>query len=676
MLSVFIKYHYYYLLPALVFSLLACSHTPAIDEHPEFVAALNKKFTTQAKISQEEALSYIDSAFGAIAKPGMGDVLLKDSTKQFIYSITKPNLLKSIAYADSIINLIKNRTTEEKYAERYASAFYEKGQYLLEMKKYSESFYYITLAENEVLTHVKNKLNLAHYSSKVAYLMFAQEKYLESAAYFLKYYKILANSQTALDYPFFANLQRTLNNVALSYLRAGVLDSAAWYQAAALRIIHENEAKFPDYVFRITCAKAVIYADQAELLSLRGDYPSAESLYKKSIVGTGQADASYTQMTMARLAGLYLAEAKTELARETLQQLKSSLDTLPNEKPMLGLQKLSAQLYTLTHQIDSAFLWQQQYITHKETIETRDKKFESIDVGKEFENMELKFNNEMLQKESKLKTLYLIIAVIVFASIAAIAAFVWYNLTRTRKLHLQLQQKNADMQQTLTALEQSHEENNRIIRIVAHDLKSPISAINNLIFSLLRKNYPEDLKEVFRLIKNACSNSMVLINDVLYQKKESTSIRKELVDMKMLLEYCVELLQVKADEKKQNLILDAEDALLMLNRQKMWRVISNIVNNAIKFSPEHAVIDIKLQRKENIVLLSVRDNGIGIPGELKDKIFSMSPEANRMGTFGEESFGLGLSISRKIVEEHEGKIWFDSSESHGSVFYVELPCKN
>ncbi len=109
----------------------------------------------------------------------------------------------------------------------------------------------------------------------------------------------------------------------------------------------------------------------------------------------------------------------------------------------------------------------------------------------------------------------------------------------------------------------------------------------------------------------------------------------------------------------------------------MWRVVSNIVNNAIKFSPANTTINVKLKRKNNSsVLLSVEDHGIGIPDNLHDKIFTMHPESGRTGTAGEESHGLGLSIASKIVAEHNGKIWFESKVGSGSVFYVELPCIN
>jgi len=243
-------------------------------------------------------------------------------------------------------------------------------------------------------------------------------------------------------------------------------------------------------------------------------------------------------------------------------------------------------------------------------------------------------------------------------------------------LNLEIQQKNTDLQNAFTSLEQSHNENNRIIKVVAHDLRNPISGINNLVNSLLKKQLPEELKEVLGIIRYACGNSIALIKDLLAEKKELRDIQKEMVDLGKLLQQCVELLQIKADEKNQQLSLKTEHVIVMLNRQKIWRVISNIINNAIKFSPENAVINIHLKRKKDTVLLSVHDNGIGIPAELHDKIFELAPEASRTGTAGEESHGLGLSITQKIIEEHHGKIWFESEAGEGSVFYVELPYSN
>ncbi len=505
--------------------------------------------------------------------------------------------------------------------------------------------------------------------------MFEQEKYLASAAAFLDHYKKFLSSCSPDKYNRSFHADVTLNNVALSYLRAGVPDSASWYQQAALHAINTNESAYESDQ-KIKYAKGVIFGDQAEVLALEGKYVEAEMLYNESITGTSTEDIGYTQITQARLADAYLKDYKNKEAYEVLAQLKHSLDRYPNEKQSIALNRLSASYYAQKNNFDSARKYQLQYNALRDSVEARDKNFISADIMKEFENLELRYSNDILQKEDKLKTIYLGIALVIFVTITAIAIFVWYNLKHTQKLHQQVNRQNEEIQIAFTSLELSHQENNRIIRIVAHDLKNPVSTINNLVFSMLRKNLSADLKEIFLLIKTASSNSMVLINDALLQKKNAAVIRKELVDMKSLLEYCVGLLQAKANEKNQHLTLQAEDVSAMLNRQKMWQVISNIVTNAIKFSPEHAAIDIKLQRRDSSILLSVQDKGIGIPENLKDKIFAMSPEASRPGTFGEKSYGLGLSISQKIIEEHQGKMWFESIDGKGSIFYLELPCPN
>jgi signal transduction histidine kinase len=93
----------------------------------------------------------------------------------------------------------------------------------------------------------------------------------------------------------------------------------------------------------------------------------------------------------------------------------------------------------------------------------------------------------------------------------------------------------------------------------------------------------------------------------------------------------------------------------------------------MKFSPEGSVINVALLDRQDTVLISVADHGIGIPENLRNQVFSMFTDAKRPGTSGEQSFGLGLAISRQIVEAHEGKIWFESNAGAGTTFYVELP---
>ncbi|OYW79022.1 MAG: hypothetical protein B7Z27_06350, partial [Sphingobacteriia bacterium 32-37-4] len=110
-------------------------------------------------------------------------------------------------------------------------------------------------------------------------------------------------------------------------------------------------------------------------------------------------------------------------------------------------------------------------------------------------------------------------------------------------------------------------------------------------------------------------------------------------------------------------------------KDKIDRVISNLVTNAIKFSKPASIVHVSLQSNDGYAEIIVKDNGIGIPEYLQGKIFDLFTTAKRKGTAGEKSYGLGLAICKKIVEVHEGFIHVESKEGVGSSFIVKLPLK-
>jgi two-component system, OmpR family, sensor histidine kinase VicK len=112
---------------------------------------------------------------------------------------------------------------------------------------------------------------------------------------------------------------------------------------------------------------------------------------------------------------------------------------------------------------------------------------------------------------------------------------------------------------------------------------------------------------------------------------------------------------------------------LYISREKIWRVISNLISNAIKFSPSGASIIVRITEKDDQVIIAVEDNGIGIPENLRDQVFNMFTTAQRPGTGGERSFGLGLSICKQIMDLFHGKIWFENKKEGGTIFFISLP---
>jgi signal transduction histidine kinase len=174
------------------------------------------------------------------------------------------------------------------------------------------------------------------------------------------------------------------------------------------------------------------------------------------------------------------------------------------------------------------------------------------------------------------------------------------------------------------------------------------------------------------MIQQSSNNSLKLIQDLVQIHVPVSETVKEPVELRDLLGYCIEMLHLKVSEKKQQISLEAVPANVLGDSEKLWRVFSNLISNAIKFSPEKSKINVTLEMKGEEAIIAIRDHGIGIPENLQDKIFSMSPDAKRKGTAGEPSFGLGLAICKQIVEANNGKIWFESEVNKGTSFFVSF----
>jgi two-component system sensor histidine kinase VicK len=114
------------------------------------------------------------------------------------------------------------------------------------------------------------------------------------------------------------------------------------------------------------------------------------------------------------------------------------------------------------------------------------------------------------------------------------------------------------------------------------------------------------------------------------------------------------------------------DFFARINAQHLQRVVHNILSNSVKFSDRGSAVNVTPAIVGDKFLLSVRDQGVGIPFEKQGYIFDRFTSAQRPGTTGEPSTGLGLYFSRQPIELHEGRIWFESEAGTGTTFFIEL----
>jgi len=232
--------------------------------------------------------------------------------------------------------------------------------------------------------------------------------------------------------------------------------------------------------------------------------------------------------------------------------------------------------------------------------------------------------------------------------------------------------KNSEEQ--LLKLDQSK---NTILNIVAHDLRSPIVGITNLARLLRKQDNPEERYKYLELIESSGNHSLNIIQDILeitQLEHQVGSLDKESTEMNSFIKECIKTHELHGKEKTIQFKFksNVEKIYHDINRDKMKRVLSNLISNAIKFSYEQSIIEIHLYRENRKTLILIKDHGVGIPEDLQSSLFEKFSLARRVGTRGENSIGLGMSIVKEIIDKHGAKIKVESEEHKGTSIYIEL----
>lgn len=238
----------------------------------------------------------------------------------------------------------------------------------------------------------------------------------------------------------------------------------------------------------------------------------------------------------------------------------------------------------------------------------------------------------------------------------------------------ELRVKNAE-------LAQLNEQKSRFLGIAAHDLRNPLAVIlgySDLMQSGDAGPVTEDQAEMLTEVCSSVQFMLGLLNDLLdLSKIQAGALRLDLrpTELGALVRKNVATNRVLADKKQIALVVreDAELPPMVLDVRKIEQVLNNLLSNAIKFSHPRTTVEVLLSRREDQAILSVKDQGVGIPKSELDALFRPFQKTSARSTAGERTTGLGLAIVRNIVEGHEGRIWVESEVGKGSTFHVALP---
>ncbi|MCF6240459.1 MAG: ATP-binding protein [Bacteroidales bacterium] len=233
-----------------------------------------------------------------------------------------------------------------------------------------------------------------------------------------------------------------------------------------------------------------------------------------------------------------------------------------------------------------------------------------------------------------------------------------------------------ELQETNRALQLANEDLEAFSYSVSHDLKAPLRAIEGFLKIIMAKysEYIDDEgKELFSLIFNNLSRMKELIDGLLqFSHIQRKKIIYSEINIEQIFKKVYDELSSDIDPRKYRFYMKKLPACKG-NINLIERVITNILSNAIKYSDtdRKTIIEVSAKEKHNTIIYAVKDNGIGFDMKYADKIFNVFQRLHTVEEY--QGTGIGLSLVKRIITKHGGKIWVESEKGKGTTFYFSLP---
>ncbi|HBI21456.1 MAG TPA: histidine kinase [Legionella sp.] len=233
----------------------------------------------------------------------------------------------------------------------------------------------------------------------------------------------------------------------------------------------------------------------------------------------------------------------------------------------------------------------------------------------------------------------------------------------------------------ITELKNTERLKNEFVSIVSHELRTPLTSIRGslgLLVSGMMGDFPDKAKKLIAIANNNCERLLLLINDLLdIEKIEAGKMDFQLnqVDLNQVVKESTDANKMYADRFGVfiQFIPSESNIQVLVDASRLMQVLTNLISNACKFSPKGDEIIVSVAQINSTARVSISDHGPGISPEFRTRIFQKFSQADSSATRGKGGTGLGLNISKIIIEKLGGVLDFNSQENKGTTFYFDLP---
>lgn len=348
---------------------------------------------------------------------------------------------------------------------------------------------------------------------------------------------------------------------------------------------------------------------------------------------------------------------------------------------------LLSRVYEKMNDFKTALNYNKLYIQYSDSLLQKEKYEKLISLEKKYELqkkeneiIKLQARQELtdfeLRKNQQLKQLGFITILILLILIF----FVLKKYIDKNRSNLLLAEKNQIIEKSEQELKILNASKNKFFSIIAHDLKNPFHNVMGFS-SLLSKEYDHFTEEERRKfaydINQSTTNIYRLLQNLLDWSRSQTGrliYTPVSLEFKQIIHKTTNVLNPLARQKNITLQTQYDDGIRIFADPLMIEtVLRNLVNNAIKFTPENGLIQIKAQQTNGTVQVCIRDNGIGISDEDINNLFRIESKVKRKGTNNEDGSGLGLILCKEFIDKNNGTIWAERNQDGGSSFLFSIP---
>ncbi len=482
------------------------------------------------------------------------------------------------------------------------------------------------------------------------------------------------------------NMGVCYNNIAANYINQDSLSQAMKFLGKSLQIyigIEDKKGQAACYL-----NMGIVSDKNKEYSKAKNYYLSAlkinEALFDKYRITTCLANLSISYLNLKDYgAVIESSERGLNIAKEInvfdaqrvfYKSLAATYDSLGNYKKAFEYFKLYKQVDDSLASADN----RKQVLELEARYNTEKKEIEISNLTKDIKLQAIKLeNNRNLLIFSIVIIILVLILLLVFYRLYAL------KLNSTRLLaqkNNELELMNMTLTESEAALKELNATKDKFFTIIAHDIKNPLSAYRSVTKMLTNSFYElseQQKLEYIRGIYKSSENLFELFQNLLQWSTSQSGTMKfkpQEIDMGIIAFKAVTVLQESADKKNIQVELNVKTGTYAFGDINMVSIVMvNLLSNAIKYTKPEGIIKVNASEKDNFIIISVIDNGIGITQEDTEKLFRVEIDHKTIGGSEEKGTGIGLILCKEFVSKNGGNIWVESEYGKGSTFNFTLP---